>query len=371
MIVRDSTSGQKRDVTRPTIYDVARSADVSPATVSKVLRGVTTVGADNASRVMLAVRDLGFRSDPLAANLRRNRRSIIGLIVPDFKNPFFGSLVAAIEQLAEGSGYRLVAVSSSEAETIEHQQIEALLDWRVAGIILIPSSANQTDQTLLRSEGTPFIVVDRVSKTSPFDGVGVDNAEACAKMVRHFYDHGHRKLTIAASLPGLHNMKERIEGACAAASSMSEPMETEVLYCGPDLSHATAAVAKRFEQGTPPRAVFALFIQATLAVLREVDKLGLNVPGDISLAGFDDFEWMQVMHPPVATVIQPIAEMAAAAWKQLLQRIDFPDDPPTAFQIPCSLEFRGSIARPREEGIQNQIRSAMLRIRRSPRLSGS
>lgn len=347
--MRSSTASKRRDMTRPTIYDVARNAQVSPATVSKVLRGVTTVGADNANRVMEAVRDLGFRSDPLAANLRRNRRSLVGLIVPDFKNPFFGALVAAIEQLAEGSGYRLVAVSSSETEKMEHRQIEALLDWRVAGILLIPSSANQTDQTLLLSEGTPFVIVDRVSPASPFDGVGVDNAEACATMVRHFYDQGHRKLLIAASLPDLPNMKERVEGACSAARSTAESMETEILYCGPDLAHATASVAKRFEQQAPPQAVFALFIQATLAVLREVDKLGLAVPRDISVAGFDDFEWMQVMHPPVASVIQPIEEMAAAAWKQLLHRIEFPDHKPLTVQIPCSLEFRGSIARPRKE----------------------
>jgi LacI family transcriptional regulator len=350
MSVRSTIARQRRDAARPTIYDVAKSADVSPATVSKVLRGVATVGAENASRVHMAVRALGFRSDPLAANLRRSTRSIIGLIVPDFRNPFFGALVSAIEQLAETSGYRLVAVSSSETEAMEHRQIEALLDWRVAGVILIPSAASVADQLLLKSEGTPFIVVDRVTPASPFDGVGVDNAEACAKMVRHFYDKGHRRLLIAASLPDLPNMRERINGACAAAQAMHEPMQTEVLYCGPDLGPATQIVAKRFEHGARPQAVFALFIQATLAVLREADKLGLKVPDDISIAGFDDFEWMQVMHPPVATVIQPIEEMAARAWKQLLQRIESPERPPTAFQLPCSLEFRGSIAAPRREG---------------------
>lgn len=350
--MRSTKASSRRDIARPTIYDVARRAKVSPATVSKVLRGVTTVGADNASRVNEAVRELRYRSDPLAANLRRNRRSLVGLIVPDFKNPFFGALVAAIEQCAEDSGYRLVTVSSSEAETMERRQIEALLDWRVAGIILIPSSAGMANQKLLKSEGIPTVMLDRVSRASPFDGVGVDNAEASAKMVRRFYDHGHRKLLVAASLPGLPNMKDRIEGICAAARAMAEPMETEILYCGPDLAHATASVTQRFEQGAPPQAVFALFIQATLAVLREVDKLGLRIPNDISLAGFDDFEWMQVMHPPVATVIQPVEKLAAAAWKQLLHRIEFPDRAPSAIQIPCSLEFRGSIARPGREGVQ-------------------
>ena len=348
--MRRQAASHGRQAARPTIYDVARSARVSPATVSKVLRGVATVGADNASRVHLAVSELGFRSDPIAANLRRNTRSIIGLIVPDFKNPFFGALVSAIEQLAEGSGFRLVAVSSSETDAVERRQIEALLDWRVAGIILIPSAASRTDPASLKSAGAPFIVVDRIWPASPVDGVGVDNAEACAKMARHFYDQGHRQLMIAASLPDLPNMRERIDGACAAARAMPERMEIEVLYCGPDLAHATETVAARFEKGARPKAVFALFIQATLAVLREAGKLGMNVPDDISLAGFDDFEWMQVMHPPVATVIQPVEAMAAAAWRQLMQRIETPDSAPYAIQIPCSLEFRGSIAAPRREG---------------------
>ena len=344
--MRTSKASRRREIARPTIYDVARQASVSPATVSKVLRGVTTVGAENASRVNDAVRKLGYRSDPLAASLRRTRRSLVGLIVPDFKNPFFGALVAAIEQCALDSGYKLVTVSSAEAETMERRQIEALLDWRVAGIILIPSAAGVGNMDLLRREGIPAVMLDRVAPSGSFDGVGVDNGEASAKMVRHFYDHGHRRLTIAASLPDLPNMKERIEGARDAGRTMPEPMEIEILSCGPDLSHAAAAVTRRFEQDPRPGAVFALFIQATLAVLREVGSRGLRIPDDISLAGFDDFEWMQVMHPPVATVIQPAETLAASAWHQLLQRFEFPDRPPSMLRIPCSLEFRGSIGRP-------------------------
>ncbi len=335
---------RRRDMARPTIYDVAHRASVSPATVSKVLRGVETVGADNASRVNKAVRELGYRRDPLAANLRRNRRALIGLIVPDFRNPFFGALVAEIEKLAEAGGYRLVAVSSSEAETMEHRQIEALLDWRVAGVILIPSSAGLASVRRLKAEAMPTIIVDRVAANSPFDGVGVDNAEASAKMVRHFYDHGHRHLLVAASAPDLPNMAERIEGVRAAARAVSEPMRIEILACGSSLDSATSAMARRFERGTPPKAVFALFIQATLAVLREVAKLNLRIPEDISVAGFDDFEWMQVMHPPVATVIQPVEELAARAWERLLHRIEHPDRAPAKLRIPCSVDFRGSIA---------------------------
>ncbi len=342
--MRNSTATRRRDMARPTIYDVARRASVSPATVSKVLRGIDTVGADNASRVNAAVRELGYRSDPLAANLRRSRRALVGLIVPDFRNPFFGALIASIEKLAEASGYRLVTVSSSEAEAIERRQIEALLDWRVAGIVLIPSSAGLASARRLKAEAMPTVIVDRVSAGSPFDGIGVDNAEASGKMVRRFYEHGHRHLLVAASSPDLPNMAERIAGVRAAARAMSEPMRIEILACGASLDSATQAMMQRFETGAVPKAVFALFIQATLAVLREVAKLNLRIPEDISIAGFDDFEWMQVMHPPVATVVQPVEELAARAWERLLHRIEHPDRAAAKLRIPCSVEFRGSIA---------------------------
>lgn len=331
---------------RPTIYDVAHRAEVSPATVSKVLSGVTTVGKANAARVLDAVRALDYRRDPLAANLRRGRRSLIGLIIPDFKNPFFGALISAIEQCSAASEFELVTVSSGPSGAAEARQIAALLDWRVAGMIVIPSSARFPSRRALQSAAVPTVLLDRISPELPFDGVGVDNDVACARMVGRFYDAGHRTLLVAASTPGLPNMRERIAGTCASGATMPEPMQIEVLSCGNDLAAATQVVADRFAEGPQPTAVFTLFIEATLAVLREVNRRGLSIPGALSLAGFDDFEWLQVMHPPIATVVQPIEAMAVAAWERLMQRIETPEPAHDLTRVPCQLDFRSSIAGP-------------------------
>ena len=343
--MRKLAAARAPDTARPTIYDVARRARVSTATVSKVLRGIPTVGKENAGRVAEAVRALGYRRDPLAANLRSNRRAIVGLVVPDFKNPFFGSLVASIEKLAEASGYRLVTVSSSESVDIECQQIEALLDWRVAGLIVIPASTALKDERRLRSVRLPAVILDRVPASTALDGVGVDDAAATGEMTRRFYLAGHRRLLVAASVPDLSNMKARIAGITEVAATLSREMEIEVLPCGADLDSAMRAMARRFDQSPRPTAVFALFIQATLAALREIARRGLTIPDDISLAGFDDCEWMQLMHPPIATVIQPVEEMAERAWRQLLGRMENPDEVVRRFQLPCQLDFRGSIGR--------------------------
>jgi len=334
---------------RPTIYDVARQAAVSPATVSNVLRGVTTVSHENLQRVTKAVRELGYRRDPLAANLRSNRRSLIGLIVPDFKNPFFGALVASIEKLADTNGYRLVAVSSHGDAEAERQQVEALIDWRVAGIIIVPSSKSIAGEESLRAEAMPTVVLDRIAAGNQFDNVGVENARSCELMVRRFYDAGHRRLLVAVSSFALSNMRSRLNGVRAAARSMPEPMQIEILRSGLDLESATRAMSSRFENGEVPGAIFALFIQATLAALREIARRGLSIPHDISLAGFDDFEWMQVMHPPIAAVIQPVEALAECAFNRLAERIEEPHKLPSLDELSCALEYRGSIAAPRAQ----------------------
>jgi DNA-binding LacI/PurR family transcriptional regulator len=338
------TAGEpKAAQTRPTIYDVARRARVSTATVSKVLRGVTTVGSDNSARVEAAVRELGYRSDPLAANLRRNTRSIVGLVVPDFRNPFFGALVASIEKQAEAGGYRLVTVSSSEDDKSERRQIEALLDWRVAGILLVPHSNAAFAGRRLKQKGVPLVFLDRVARAGDFDGIGVDNVRSSYAMVRRFHELGHRKLLVAISSPKVPNMAERLAGARKAAKGK---MEIEILECGTHgQDDASRAMEKRFARGATPKAVFALFNPATLAALKEIARRGLRVPEDVSLAGFDDFEWMQVMHPPIAAVVQPVEKLAEAAWARLMDRIADPLGKRTRVELPCIVEFRESLAR--------------------------
>ncbi|CAM5770569.1 LacI family transcriptional regulator [Labrys miyagiensis] len=329
---------------RPTIHDVARLANVSPATVSKVLRGLGAVKAESVARIHAAVRELGFRVDPLAANLRRSRRSIIGLVVPDFRNPFFGSMVASFERLAEGSGYRLVAVSSAENIEREASQIEALLDWRVAGLLVVPTEGRPAAETSILDQKVATVLLDRVPDETVFDKVNVNNAEASAGVVRELVAKGHRHILVAIASLERTNMRDRLAGIMAAASEAGIEETVEVVVCGPDVTTATEAIAARFDKGRLPSAAFALFGPATMAILREVERRGLVVPTDLSVVGFDDVEWMQVTHPPIAAVIQPIDQIAQAAWQQMMGRLAEPSDPPKSLIVQCQLDFRGSIA---------------------------
>ncbi|WP_448953565.1 LacI family DNA-binding transcriptional regulator [Labrys neptuniae] len=332
---------------RATIHDVARLANVSPATVSKVLRGLGAVKADSVARIHAAVRELGFRVDPLAANLRRSRRSIVGLIVPDFRNPFFGSMVAHFERLAEGSGYRLVTVSSAEKAEREAAQTEALLDWRVAGIIMVPTDGQPAAEASLVDQKVATVLVDRVPDQTDFDRVGVNNLEASAAVIRELAALGHRRILLAPSHLVQTNMRDRVNGAKRAAEEAGIAGGIEVLASGPDVASASDTMAARFDKGDLPTAIFGLHSPATLAALREVERRGLAMPQDLSVVGFDDIEWMQVTHPPIAAVIQPVQALAEMAWAQLMKRLAEPAEPPYTVEVSCELDFRGSVSSPR------------------------
>ena len=335
----------KTSLERPTIYDVARHAGVSPATVSNVQRGVKTVSLENIRKVTEAVQLLGYRRDQRAANLRSRRNALIGLIIPDFTNPFYSALVAACEKLADAQGFRLVAVSNHENFENEVRKIQELIDWRVAGLMIVPSTAQVSGIEALKTDGVPTVVLDRVMNTCPFDSVNVNNSISCENMVQKFYDAGHRHLLVAATTLALPNMQARLDGVMKAAERMPQRMNIEVMRSGLDLESATKAMVERFESGPRPTAIFSLFIQGTLASLREIARCRLSIPDQISLAGFDDFEWMQVMHPPIAAVIQPVSSIAETAMQMLAERIAAPHQKLRHVQLDCAVDSRGSIGR--------------------------
>lgn len=328
----------------PTIHDVARRARVSAATVSKLLRGSQTVGRERAARINEAIDTLGYRRDPLAAGLRSRRRAIIGLVIPDFADASSGALVAAMERLAEADGYRLVTVSSAGPQGTGSLRAAALLDWRIAGLVVMPSMRDDEGTLWQRVGGLPLVVLGHAPPATPCDSVRIDAAAAAGEMARRFYAAGHRHLLVAAT--GLPQMAAAIAGITTAAGALPQPMQIEMLECGDDETTAAAAIGARLLAQPAPSAIFALTRHAALATLQQATRLNRPVPASLSLAGFEDSEGLRTFNPPVAAVIQPVQRLAETAWRQLALRLANPGDGQRTFELPCELEARGSIGRP-------------------------
>lgn len=332
---------------RPSIHDVASRAGVSAATVSKVMHGVATVRPENVQRVFDAVELLGYRVDPLASDLRRAKRRIIGAVVPEFESEFFGSLVTELERLAERRGYALAAASSRESEAREREILARMHDWRVSGVVLAPVRDQRgLGAELMRANRMTGVLIDRVLADDAFDTVAADSGTASTEVAQALVERGHRHILVIGLGAQAATVRARLEGFRGAAMQMAPDIRIDVILTESEVEPLRASLRDYFGKGERPTAVYSLFLKGTLVALSEFRRRGWHCPRDISLVGFDDAEWMQVTWPSIAAVVQPVGTMAEQAMDLLFQRIDGREGPPSAHYEKCKVLMRESVGSP-------------------------
>lgn len=328
----------------PSMRMVSERAGVSIATVSNVLNGKATVDPEIVARVQMAVEVLGYVRDKRAARLRSGESRLVGTIVPDLTNPMFASFVSVLEHLARLDGYDLVVVSSRNAPAEEAERLRHIREWRPAGIIVIPCDGALA-QRLPAGFDRPIVVADRIPDSDRFDLVAVDNGPAASAIVRHLRARGTRRCLVAGTDLGITNVRERWEGALAAAGDMAVRM-VEVGFG----DHAPPALADAIAGqtsfgGRRPDGLFCLDHETTLAAYRMLAEMGLRAGRDIAFASFDEMEWMRLVEPAVTAVRQPVEEMAECAWATLRRRIAGGDGPLLSRRLRCAVTIRGSTPR--------------------------
>jgi DNA-binding LacI/PurR family transcriptional regulator len=319
----------------PSIRSVAALAGVSVATVSNVLNGKTSVAPAIAARVNAAVERLGYVRDSRAARLRSGKSRLTGVIVPDLTNPMFASFVSTLEHLVRRDGYDLVVVSTRNDPAEEAERLRRIREWRPAGLIVLPCDGALAER-LPSGQAMPLVVADRIPDTRRFDLVAVDNAASSAVIVRHLREQGVDDCLVVGSSLGISTVRERWEGAVAAAG----PMRIAFLGVGFE-DYAPPALAERLRT-SPPRALFCLEHETTLAVYMLLRRLGLRPGADLALASFDEKEWMRLVAPGITAVRQPVEAMADCAWTMLSRRIGGHAGPPRTRRLRCAVTFRGS-----------------------------
>jgi LacI family transcriptional regulator len=325
----------------PTMTDVARRAGVSPATVSNVLGNRKPVEPGLVERVRKAASELDYHVDRAASRLRSGKTNVIAVAVPSLENPFFASLIASIEIEAQKDGYEIIVSSTNELESAERSRVSALLSWRPAGLIVVPTSDRFPGRQLLDHSGIPYVLVDRVLPKQPTDTVSVHNVQAAEEVAEHLLDFGHREILIAASALDLFNIRERSEGVRGTYERAGQPLP-QSLEVGRDFETATDSLRQWLGIHGRPSAIFALTNVATLGVVAALSRLSIRVPNEVSLVGFDDYAWMRATTPSITAVRQPLNEMSKVAWQRLRSRIRGEDLPPREFRLHCNLDIRQS-----------------------------
>lgn len=308
----------------PTIRDVAALAKVSTATVSHVLNETGRAGANARERVTAAVAELGYRLNANAASLRSRRSRIVGLVVPSITNTFFAQMASEFEALAIESGYDIAIVTSNEEQEREHERIQALMFRQIEGLIVYPSSDLGIGLGLQYADLPPTVVMDRGLALQDFDSVGLNNALAGETVAEHLLEQGHRRFTIIVPNLDLAASTDRVKGVQRALQSHAAATNLRVVVGGHSIEGARGALEQDLHRDDKSTAVIAATNVATLGAIKAMQALQLSMPQDISLVGFDDFEWMTALRPYVSAVGQPTRQLASAAWSLLLDRLAAP-----------------------------------------------
>ncbi len=341
----------------PTIRDVALRAGVSVATASNVVNGARPVGEASRRKVLEAIAALDYRLDRAASALRGRSTRLVGMVVPDITNVFFASLVHGVEALAERDGYDLLIVSTSEDAAKERRRVEALVARRIDGLIVVPASDNSMAAFRGGAEKSrlpPAVLIDRGAGAAGFDTVCADCFAGGYAAARHLIELGHRDIAILAHSKRLDNVEQRIAGARRALIEAGLDGRDRVIHGGQDLESLRGAIELELRRADRPTAIFALTNVCALASIKAARGLSLDIPGDVSIVGFDDFDWMGALRPYLSTVAQPIDDFASAAWRLLMRRIKGePASEVEYIELPCTLKVRESTgpARPRLKAV--------------------
>lgn len=331
-----------------TIKEVAQHAGVSVATVSRVVNKSGYVSVSLEERVRTAMRELNYKPSALARSLRRQVTQTIGVLVPQLDQPFFSTLAFAIEKTLFGQDYRALVCSSEESREKEDAYIDILLRQRVDGVVLAPTGHNTENIHRLVDGGVPVVIVDRNLPHVPVNRVLTTNYQGAWSGARHLIELGHCRIALIGSAPHSEAMNHRLEGARQALieAGCPPPDDMVVVNTLPEFEHSYQS-ARRLLDRPPekrPTAIFALNDVMAMGVYHAASELGLTLPDDLSVVGFDDIPAARYIVPGLTTVAQPIYQMGEAAALTLIRHIQDDSLPLETIELETRLVVRGSTA---------------------------
>jgi LacI family transcriptional regulator len=333
----------RKDVT---LKDVAAAAKVSRATAARALNSYGYVGDKTAVRVMEAADSLGYRANRIAQALRRGRLPIVGFLPGDIQNPFFARIAHDLEVELRNQGHNLLIASSEESVEQERELLDSLRSLSVRGFILAPTSASDNQHIVrLARDGAPIVLIDRVIESVRCDSVVVDNEGGAREAVDCLVAHGHRRIALLRDESRIFTAQERFTGYRSSLQAHGIPLDDTLVGVSPStVEHAIEATIRLFSRRDRPTALFTVDSLMTQGALLALRSMGLAIPRDVSLVGFDDFDLATFTDPQITVVAQPIADIGPLAAKLLIERLEGNKVAPRHVRFPTRLVIRGSVA---------------------------
>jgi LacI family transcriptional regulator len=331
-----------------TIADVARKAGVSVSTVSHVLNGTRRVAPTTARAVQAAIESFGYRPNIMARSLKAASTRSVGIAISSISNPYFSDIICAIETECARLGMMVFLSDTEDDPTRELEVVIALHQRRVDGIILAPSpDPERRALRYLSDVRLPCVLVDRMPDAA-FDQVGVNNREAMRNLVERVAALDHRRIGYVGGNPGFETTLERIAGYRDCLLAAGVAIDEGLLVTGSATTTSAMQAAERLlDLVNPPTALVGGNNLATIGIMKAIRQRGLRVPKDVSVVGFDDFEWADCFEPRLTLVAQPCAEIGRRAAFLLMERIAAPQGARRSIKLDAAIVERESCSRPR------------------------
>ena len=303
---------------------VAKHANVSISTVSRVINDYPLVDPETRKRVEKAIRDLDYKPNRVAQRLRSKeaRKGLIGLVLPDIQNPFYVDVIRGVESYAYEHNYAVMIGNFGQDEERQKLYLDIFKSESVDGLIVAPSHGK--DQQIIEAieSGSQVVCIDRGLSEVDVDVVKVNNHKGAFSAVEYLIGLGHKRIAHIAGLSHIPTTVERIEGYMAAMAKYGVEVDPALVrYSRSDYESGAEIMQELLDLGAPPTAVFTANNLLTLGALKTIHDNGLAIPSDISIVGFDDMYWSGSLNPPLTAVQQSGYDIGHKATELLLQRI--------------------------------------------------
>ena len=329
-----------------TIGEVARYAGVSVATVSRVLNNSDSVKPATAQRVMAAIREMDYIPNQSARNLRRSESRVILTLAPNFSNPYYSSILTGIGDLAHDCEYSVLICNTGGQAENEERFLKMLDAHRADGAIFLGCRRNNPRLSEYAARH-PIVQCCEYVPELEQPTVSIDNYTAAAETVRYLIGQGHRRVALLSADNDFISTQQRRQGYQDVLRQAGLPCgEALMALADADYSYASGLVAaeKLLTAQPRPTAVFCVSDILALSVISRAHDMGLRVPEDLSVTGFDDVDYTTMFHPHLTTVAQPCYEMGQVSLKILLGMLGGEPAPQIHTFLPHRLVVRESVA---------------------------
>lgn len=310
-----------------TIKDIAKKAQVSRTTVSRVLNDSGYVKEETRKKVMDVIKELNYTPSAIARSLSTSKTNTIGIIVPEINNPFFGEIIKGISQIADENNLNIILCNTDDKRDKELKALKLLKEQRIEGIIITPTYAEDHFSSeylnTLEDIGIPVILLDGYVKYSEFSGIFIDHIKGAYDATMALINAGHQKIAIINGKKNYTITKDRFKGYVKALNENNILIEDEYVFYGDFDYESSYEITKQIlNMKDRPSAIFVTSNMMILGTIKALYEKNINIPKDMAIIGFDKLDLVNILGMNISSVNGPTIEMGKAGMKMLMDKLN-------------------------------------------------